>query len=379
MPARSHLAETKSEAGETISCRDSALKPQLVHWLVSRRPGWYRASELAPAGACVRAENERAPGYTVVVIDTKARVARRTAIVSGSRGKRGIENNCASRDAMTQIRNATDGCENDSARNLRSNVIAEIAPRLISRPDFYRWCINYCCFRQNHRRYPVDNSDLQFRLVILHAFIRALVHERANVEKYLPIGKRSENVPERIISFSVRNSYERQRLHDSIMGRSSAWESSLASWRKRHESIIYSARTKGEFLKIRNDFLVRTNPFNDRVVNDPSAKRPDSRTAREESNGDTGTMLNRGLIYGRGRRQRCPGGRKFLFECADRQHADKHGNAEVHRCASSNTEVKSAWKPQGFYLTKEHNLSAGIARNRIFRNRFFFTVAPDNY
>lgn len=108
------------------------------------------------------------------------------------------------------------------------------------------------------------------------------------------------------------------------------------------EGIIYSARTKGEFLKIRNDFLVRTNPFNDWVVNDPSAKRPGSRAEREESNGDTGTMLNRGLIYGRGRRQRCPGGRKFLFECADRQHADKHGNAEVHRCASSNTEVKSA-------------------------------------
>lgn len=86
----------------------------------------------------------------------------------------------------------------------------------------------------------------------------------------------------------------------------------------------------------------KRNPFNDRLVNDPSAKPFRlAHRARERTMRDSGTMLNRGLIYGRGRRQRSPGGRKFLFECADRQRADKHGNAEVHRCASSNTEVKS--------------------------------------
>jgi len=42
-------------------------------------------------------------------------------------------------------------------------------------------------------------------------------------------------------------------------------------------------------------------------------------------------MLNRGLIYGRGRHQCSTDCRKFLFECADRQCADKHGNAEEHR------------------------------------------------
>lgn len=160
-----------------------------------------------------------------------------------------------------------------------------------------------------------------------------------------------------IFTMFCENSYERQRLHGGITERSTTRESSsLASWRKRHESIIYSARTKGEFLKIRNDFLVRQNRIHLTIgsLMIHPRKVPARAWRKKEQWGFRNNVKPR-LIYGRGRRQWSPSGRKFLFECADRQHADKHGNAEVHRCASSNTEVKSAWKPQGFYLTPWRN------------------------
>lgn len=82
---RSHLSKTKTEASETISCRDSVLKPQFIHWLVSRRPVYIARVSLLVAAAhiCTRAfscaqRTYSAPGYTVVVIDTKTRVARQT-------------------------------------------------------------------------------------------------------------------------------------------------------------------------------------------------------------------------------------------------------------------------------------------------------------
>lgn len=178
---------------------------------------------------CVCAENERAPGYTVVVIDTKARVAGRTAIVKRlARKAWNREQLCIARrhDPNTK-RDVTDGTDEsrDFARNLRSNVIAGITPRLITAPRFLSLIYKLPLFSTEPSISSQQFADLQFRLVILHAFIRALVHEadhRANVINICRSVKVSENASERIISFSVRNSYERQRLHDSVMERSSA-------------------------------------------------------------------------------------------------------------------------------------------------------------
>jgi len=185
--------------------------------------GWYRASNDSArmrARFHMRVRTERR---------TCARIHRgryrhkgprretRTAMVSGSRGKRGIENNAHRAAPWPKFETAgasrRDGWNEricDLARNLRFNVIPGIALWLITCPDFYHWYLNYCYFRvrdgitvESSRQLGSPISRTNPTCVYSRICPRNGFPSKCR-KKYLPIGKRPKNVSERIISYSVR-------------------------------------------------------------------------------------------------------------------------------------------------------------------------------